>query len=82
MAIRGRASFPVFSGVTIGGGCNHWWLWHPLFTDMAGNIPLVVGEGQSSTPGHSEQEIESEQLYGSWPVAGAEVTHFSQALSG
>ena len=21
-------------------GCNGWWLWHPLSTDMAGNIPF------------------------------------------
>ena len=38
-----------------------------------------MGEGQSSTPGHSEQERESEHLYDSWPVAGAAVTYFSQA---
>ena len=24
-----------------GGGCNRWWLWHPLFTDMAGSIPFL-----------------------------------------
>ena len=22
-------------------GCNHWWLWHPLFSDMVGNIPFI-----------------------------------------
>ena len=21
-------------------GCSHWWLWYPLFTDMAGKIPF------------------------------------------
>ena len=24
-------------------GCNRWWLWHPLFTDMAWNIPFLTG---------------------------------------
>ena len=24
-----------------GGGCNGWWLWHPLFTDMSGHILLL-----------------------------------------
>ena len=29
----------VPSGLTgVKSGCNCWWLWHPLFTDMAGNI--------------------------------------------
>ena len=30
----------VPSGLTFRGGCSvmAWWLWHPLFTDMAGNI--------------------------------------------
>ena len=28
--------------LTIHGGCNHWWLWHPLFTDMARNIPFLT----------------------------------------
>ena len=23
-------------------GYNHWWLWHPLFIDMAGNIPFIM----------------------------------------
>ena len=27
---------------TLGGGCNHWWLWHLLFTDMAGNILFLT----------------------------------------
>ena len=32
----------VSSGLTSShGGSNHWWLWHPLFTYMAGNIPLI-----------------------------------------
>jgi len=46
--------------LTVKGGCNCWWLWHSLFTDMAGNIlfltvqsPLTIsfsgiqGEGSS-----------------------------------
>ena len=31
----------VFSGPTFSGGCHHWWPWHPLFTDTAGNIPFL-----------------------------------------
>ena len=27
--------------LTIHGGCGHWWLWQPLSTDMAGNIPFL-----------------------------------------
>ena len=27
--------------LTIGGGCNCWWMWHPSFTDTAGNIPFL-----------------------------------------
>ena len=26
----------------VSGGYNCWWLWHPLFTDMAGNIPFLI----------------------------------------
>ena len=32
--------------LTSSGGCNHWWLWHPLLADVAGNIPLMT---QTST---------------------------------
>ena len=28
--------------VTIHVDCNCWWLWHPLFTDKAGNIPFLT----------------------------------------
>ena len=28
--------------LTVWGGCNRWWLWHPLFTDTAGNIPFLL----------------------------------------
>ena len=28
--------------LTIGCGCNHWWLWHCLFTEMAGNSPFIM----------------------------------------
>ena len=30
--------------LTILGGCNCCWLWHPLSTDMAGNIPFLSTE--------------------------------------
>ena len=42
MAARWQVLFPswVPSGLTLE-GCNCWWLWHPLFTDMAGNIPFL-----------------------------------------
>ena len=43
MAARWQVFFPsqVPLGLSIDGGCNHWWLWDPLFTDMAGNILLL-----------------------------------------
>ena len=28
--------------ITIHVDCNCWWLWHPLFTDKAGNIPFLT----------------------------------------
>ena len=31
--------------LSIGGGCNCSWLWHPLFTDLAGNTPFLSTEG-------------------------------------
>ena len=47
MAARWQVFFPswVSSGVASsmsGSGCNCWWLWHPLFTDVAGNIPFLT----------------------------------------
>ena len=30
--------FPEVSLTQLTGSCNHWWLWHPLFTDMVGII--------------------------------------------
>ena len=30
-------------------GCNCWWLWHPLLTDMAGNIPCFHKVQRSNT---------------------------------
>lgn len=48
----------VSSGLTSShGGGNHWWLWHPLFTYMAGNIPLssCSVEGQCWRPSRGEK---------------------------
>ena len=28
--------------LTIHAGCNRWWLWHPLFTVITGNIPFLT----------------------------------------
>ena len=36
--------FPHGSLLTIGGDCNCWWLWHPLFTDTAGNVLSLNGK--------------------------------------
>ena len=45
--------FPILSPLrvhqltTAGSGCNHWWLWHHLFTDTAGNIPFLSSSSWS-----------------------------------
>ena len=28
------------------GGHNHWWLWHPLFTDVAGSVPFLTSDSE------------------------------------
>ena len=33
--------------LTLGGGCSHWWQWHPLLTDITSNI-LFLKAKQSS----------------------------------
>ena len=44
MAARWKVFFISFLSslrahwLILGSGCYHWWLWHLLFTDMAGNI--------------------------------------------
>ena len=44
MAIRWQVFFSSHQ-LSIGGGCNCSWLWHPLFTDMAGNTPFLSTKG-------------------------------------
>ena len=41
--LNGRCYSWVPSGLTIHGGCSCRWLWHPLFSDMAGNFPILTG---------------------------------------
>lgn len=36
--------FPEVSLTQLTGSCNHWWLWHPLFTDTAGNVLSLNGK--------------------------------------
>ena len=45
MAARWQVFFsswdpPVLTRSLWGGGCNHWWPWHPMFIDMAGTFHL------------------------------------------
>ena len=47
MATRWQIFFSFLSSLrahqlTFHGGWNCWWLWHPLFTDVAGNIPFLL----------------------------------------
>ena len=35
------------SGLTSSRDCSPWWLWHPLFTDTAGSIPLNIKKHHS-----------------------------------
>ena len=44
-AARKQVSLPpwVPSGLTIHGGFRSWWLWRPLFTEMAGKFPFLNG---------------------------------------
>ena len=44
MAIRWQVFFSSHQ-LSLGGGCNCSWLWHLLFTDMAGNTPFLSTKG-------------------------------------
>ena len=37
--------------------CHGWWLWHPLFTDLAGNIPFLRGFSARRPSGILRQSI-------------------------
>ena len=39
--------------LTIADSCNCWWLWHPLFTDTAGNIPFLIFHPCNCIPFHN-----------------------------
>ena len=48
--------------LTIHGGCNCWWLWHPLSTDGAGNIPFLTIQCLFAVSLHGETGISLEPL--------------------
>ena len=58
MAVRWKVIFVSFLSshrthqLTISGDCNHWWLRHPLFTDMEGNTAFL-----SSSTGYKIRPI-------------------------
>ena len=65
--------------LTILGDDNCWWLWHPLFTDMAGNIPFLRTVEMEAVTFPGNKCSEQAQLSAKEGEA-AEQSHWGQAL--
>ena len=80
--LDGRYSlFPswVPSGLTKG-GCNHWWLWHHLFTDMESNI-LFLKRQTSKGHRHHGAEMSQNRIYcWNWCESITKICHVALAL--
>ena len=61
--------------LTTSGGCNHWWLWQPSFTGMAGNRASLVAQMVKNLPAVWETQVWS--LGWEDPLEKGIVTHSS-----
>jgi len=62
MAVWWQVRYSLLSSLrahqlTTSGGCNHWWLWQPLFTGMAGNRASLVAQMVKNLPAMWETQV-------------------------